>query len=187
MFRLLHLLASTAVALSIVGGIDAASSDTTTQSHGATFRRVGALLYVALYVFVVLAHLWAWSHSYQIHKHKKLVRNHFLFFCRQIFIDCFIFPSQLLIAISSTLPFLAVRVVFSVLNAFSHNIVFSSSSPPSGNTGSLSKFNLVTGEWWIYLVMSLLMEYITVLIYSLTGTLIPRGEDQGGVDIEMRK
>jgi hypothetical protein len=96
---------------------------------------------------------------------------------------------QLLIAVSSTLPFLAVRVIFSVLNAFSHNISFSSSSPPSDNTGSLSKFNLVTGEWWIYLVMSLLMEYITVLIYSITGTLIPhsRGEGQGEVDIEMRK
>jgi hypothetical protein len=74
------------------------------------------------------------------------------------------------------------------LNAFSNNVVFSKSTAPStDNTSFLSKFNLVSGDWRIYLVMSLLTEYITVLIYSLTGTLVPHSKVNDEADEEFRK
>jgi hypothetical protein len=71
------------------------------------------------------------------------------------------------------LPFLGVRVVYSILSAYSGSPI---STPTSSTTGSLSKFNIVNGEWQIYLVMGLVMEYIVVLVYVIAGTLIPRQE-----------
>jgi hypothetical protein len=48
------------------------------------------------------------------------------------------------------------------------------SSSPVPNTesptnSSLLKFNISNGDWWIYLVMGLIMEYIVVLIYTTAG------------------
>lgn len=151
-FRLLGLLAAAAVATSIVGGTDASSSDTNTQEHGVTLRRVAVILYVALYLLIVLAHLWAWTFFNKIQRNRR----------------------TLLIAVSCVLPFLAVRVLYSVLSAYSPN-AFSKTASHSTN---LSKFNSITGDWRIYLVMSLLMEYITVLIYIITGVLIPYSKDE---------
>lgn len=74
------------------------------------------------------------------------------------------------------------RVIYSVLSAFSPNIVFSSSSsaPTSPAPNALSKFNTVAGSWEIYLVMGLIMELIVVVIYCATGMLLPLGKEDYG-------
>jgi hypothetical protein len=93
------------------------------------------------------------------------------------------FP-QLLIAISSALPFLAVRMIYSILNAFSNTASLSSADAARQPHNSLTKFNLIVGDWRIYLVMSLLMEYIAVLIYSITGFMIPNAKEPAPSDKE---
>jgi hypothetical protein len=71
-------------------------------------------------------------------------------------------------------------MVYAILNVFSHGNAFSTTSVA---TGSLAKFNSLTGDWWIYLVMSLTMEYIVVLIYCITGASMPR--EQRDSDVAM--
>jgi len=72
----------------------------------------------------------------------------------------------LLVGISCALPFLGVRVVYAILSAWS------TSSP------SLARFDPVTGEWVLFLVMALVMEYCVALIYLLTGTTLPLRRDR---------
>jgi len=41
----------------------------------------------------------------------------------------------------------------------------------------MGKFNSTTGKWGIYLVMSVIMEFIVVLIYTYGGITIPLKDD----------
>ena len=98
--------------------------------------------------------------------------------------------SKLLVGISCALPFLLVRVIYSVLSGYSPSAV--PGQPAAHN--SLSKFSSQTGSWGIYLVMSVLMELIVIFIYIATGLSI-RLQDDGikqdstygtnGQDVEM--
>lgn len=73
----------------------------------------------------------------------------------------------LLFGVTCAIPFLGVRVAYGVLNAFS--------SEPG-----LAKFNDISGDWVLYLVMSLVMEFCVVLIYCIAGASIPLSRDMGG-------
>jgi hypothetical protein len=84
------------------------------------------------------------------------------------------FP-QLLIAISCALPFLGIRVLYSILSSFSGSLISTASSAP--NTNSLAKFNMASGDWRIYLVMSVLMEIIVTVIYTTAGAKTPLQQD----------
>lgn len=81
----------------------------------------------------------------------------------------------LLVAISSALPFLGIRVVYSILSAFSGSLSFTGTATAS--TSPLAKFNMLTGSWPIYLCMSVLMELVVVVIYTTAGTRIPLQQD----------
>jgi len=52
------------------------------------------------------------------------------------------------------IPFLAVRVVYHVLSAY------------SVTEPKFARFNSITGDWKLFLGMSLIMEYIVVLFYD---------------------
>jgi hypothetical protein len=82
--------------------------------------------------------------------------------------------SQLLIAISSALPFLGIRVLYSVLSSYSGSPI---PNAESSTNSSLSKFNIINGDWRIYLVMGLIMEYVVVLVYTTAGSRIPLQDD----------
>jgi len=151
-FRVLGLIAVLGLALSIYGGTSSTSSDPNTLSKSNTFRHVGVILFVALYGLIVIAHAVCWVQADKLMKHRK----------------------ALLIGISSALPFLGVRLIYAVLSSFSGSLVPSATSK---NTNSLAKFNMATGEWWIYLVMGLLMEYIVVIIYTAVGIRVPLQSD----------
>jgi hypothetical protein len=88
---------------------------------------------------------------------------------------------QLLKAISIALPFLAIRTLYSVLSTFSSSS-FDVTSTTQPNTGDLAKFNIFTGEWQIYLVMDMLMEYAIVIIYSVAGLVLPLNQDYKSSD-----
>lgn len=84
-------------------------------------------------------------------------------------------------AISIALPFLAIRTLYGVLSTFSSSTV-SVTGTTESNTSDLAKFNMITGEWQIYLVMDMLMEYAIVIIYSVAGLVLPLNEDYKSSD-----
>lgn len=155
-FRLLGLLATIALALSIYGGTEASSSSQSSQKSSNQLRQIGAILFLVLYVLLVGVHVFCWMRSSLLMKNRR----------------------TLLVAISSALPFLGVRVIYSVLSAYSGSLVLSpSSSTAPAKQSSLAAFNMVTGDWPIYFCMSVLMEAITVVIYTTAGIKIPLQQD----------
>ena len=83
-------------------------------------------------------------------------------------------------------------MVYTVLASFSGSPIATSTTTTT-TTNSLSKFNLVNGDWRIYLVMALVMEYIVVIIYATVGATLPLQKDfrlnYAGVssrDVQMR-
>jgi len=89
-------------------------------------------------------------------------------------------PHQILIGISTALPFILIRTIYSGLNAINLN------------TGSSShhttKYNPVSGDWALYLTLGLLMEIIVVVVYVTAGTWIwfryrKNSEAQGGHEL----
>jgi hypothetical protein len=131
------------VALSVAGGVISSSDQPSNRRSALNMRRVGIIVIAVGYLLVVYDEAVAWSHRLSITRHRE----------------------HLLRAVTLALPFLAVRVVYGILNVW------------STITPSLAKYNSVSGTWWIYLVMSLLTEYITAIIYVTAGTLIPLSKD----------
>ncbi|KAF9243750.1 hypothetical protein BU15DRAFT_71874 [Melanogaster broomeanus] len=150
-FRILHLVGMAALALTIVG-----ISTTSSQSASNTERRIGVLIFAALYIILVAGTVVQWMRRGRLMKYRK----------------------QLLLAISAALPFLAVRALYSVLSTFSSStFITTTGTSTSSSDNALAKFNMFSGEWQIYLVMELLMEYAVVLIYTVAGTLLPLDQD----------
>lgn len=85
--------------------------------------------------------------------------------------------AQLLVAISTALPFLGIRMLYGILSSYSGSLI---STPGTPNTSSLARFNMATGDWRLYLIMSVLMEAISTIIYVTAGTRIPLQEDFAG-------
>ncbi|KAG1744545.1 uncharacterized protein EDB91DRAFT_1246671 [Suillus paluster] len=159
LFRLLQLLGLVALILTIIGISDASSSSS--SSSGNTMRRAGVILFVVLYIILVGICLFLWSQVRFVLKYRK----------------------QLLKAISIALPFLAIRTLYSVLSTFSSSTFDISSTSSQPNTSDLAKFNILTGEWQIYLVMDMLMEYAVVIIYTVAALVLPLNQDYNSPDL----
>ncbi|KZP32370.1 hypothetical protein FIBSPDRAFT_723111 [Athelia psychrophila] len=155
-FRLLYLIGILGLILSIVGGSESDTTSISTLKTSTSLRKSGAILLAVLYAILLVIHAFMWANVSKLDMHRR----------------------RLLIGISSALPFLLVRTVYSVLSTFSGSPI--PGGPP--NTSKLAKFNLANGEWYIYLVMGLLMEYITICIYTVVGWRTPatiqRGNDK---------
>ncbi|KAF8583035.1 hypothetical protein K439DRAFT_111065 [Ramaria rubella] len=140
--RLLRLDLAVAVVLAIIGGIKTSPNNSSSdQATGHTLLRVGAVLFVIAYVVLFGIHVLLWG------KKENIPLNH----------------KKLLTSLSFALPFLAVKVLYSVLGAF---------------VPSPSQWSSTTGDWKLYLVMGLLMEYIVVCIYVITGARLPLQEEE---------
>ncbi|KZP28440.1 hypothetical protein FIBSPDRAFT_694080, partial [Athelia psychrophila] len=137
-----------ALALIIYGGTNSTSTNASTLSQSNNFRHIGSILFLALYLLLLAVHAFAWM------RFSTLMRNR----------------RTLLKAISCAMPFIGVRCLYGILNSFSGSLISTSGTP---NTSSLHKFNMVTGSWEIYLVMSVLMEACACLIYVVAGTQVP--------------
>lgn len=154
LFRLLQFLGLAALILTIIG-ISNSSSDGSNSSAN-TMRRVGVILFAVLYIALVGICVVLWTRIRFVMRYRK----------------------QLLMAVSVALPFLAVRTLYSILSTFSSSS-FATTQP---NTSDLAKFNIVTGEWQIYLVMDMLMEYVIVIIYSVAGLVLHLNQDYKSPD-----
>lgn len=176
-FRFLYLLGIAALVLSIYGGSIITSDKPSTLKMSATLRHVGGILFAVLCFFLFLVHAMCWTDTDVLKPHRRMV-------CKAIDINDISFSwltrvTQLLAGISLALPFIVVRIVYSILSSYSGSPI-----PNSDSTGaqghSLSKFNMINGTWWIYLVMGLLMEYIAVCIYTIVGLMTPTQRDEDG-------
>ncbi|KAG1849349.1 uncharacterized protein F5891DRAFT_1160685 [Suillus fuscotomentosus] len=156
-FRLLQILGMVALILTITGISNETSSSS--SSSGNTMRRAGVILFCALYIILVGICVHVWTQVGFVMRYRK----------------------QLLKAISIALPFLAIRTLYSVLSTFSSDS-FSITGTTEPNTSDLAKFNILTGEWQIYLVMDMLMEYAVVIIYAVAGIVLPLNEDYKSAD-----
>ncbi|KAG6371595.1 hypothetical protein JVT61DRAFT_9305 [Boletus reticuloceps] len=151
-FRILHLVGTLALILIIVG---ISSTSASSQSSANTERRVGVLLFAGLYIVLVAVTVAQWANRSQLMKYRK----------------------QLLVAVTAALPFLAVRTLYSVLSTFSSSSFGVTSTTTSNSDNPLAKFNLFTGEWQIYVVMEVVMEYAVVVIYTLAGNMLHLDQD----------
>lgn len=77
--------------------------------------------------------------------------------------------------ISFALPFLAVRTVYGVLSTITTDTFTGSTT--SSNTSSLAEFDLVTGNWEIFLVMDMITEYAIVIFYTISAFVLPLDQD----------
>ncbi|KAH9836535.1 uncharacterized protein C8Q71DRAFT_857768 [Rhodofomes roseus] len=158
--RLLSLLYTLALAIIIFGGVKMGNAKSQSELNtGTTLRHVGAVVMAVLFVAMFLLHLVCWSNISRITKARR----------------------TLLAGISAALPFLLVRIAYTVLSAFApYPRSFSATGQVITTTSEspLAKFNTSTGSWQIYLLMSVLTEYATVVIYSIAGTRIRMDDDR---------
>ncbi|KAI0363938.1 hypothetical protein BV20DRAFT_1039659 [Pilatotrama ljubarskyi] len=158
--RIMGVVGTVALILAVVGGVQTGDAKKQSDLNSATtFRHVGSILFAALYGATVLVTAFCWSNRTQILKYRR----------------------QLLYAVAVALPFLFVRVVYAVLSSFAPPALgFDANGHPfeAHSTSGLAKFSTSTGSWAIYLFMSVIMEYITVLIYTIVGIRTPLSKDE---------
>ncbi|TFK93049.1 hypothetical protein K466DRAFT_479360 [Polyporus arcularius HHB13444] len=157
--RIVGLIGTIGLALAISGGVSA--GDATSQSDlnsALTQRHAGVILFIVMYAGVVGTTIFCWQSRSLILRYRR----------------------QLLIGVTATLPFLGIRVLYSVLSSFSPyplQIVDGQQVLSIPSNSGLGKFSTVSSEWGLYLIMSVLMEYIAVIIYVVVGIITPLGKD----------
>lgn len=153
--RLLHVLITVGLIMTVIGAIDAGNSSQSKRDKGSTLRKVGGIILLTAFVILTLIHLLFWK-------------------CKQELVR---YQTTLLKGISFAVPFLAVRVVYTTLSAFSPSSSLSTSAITSGSSSGLAKFNSTSGSWQLFLVMSVLMEFVVISIYIFFGLRLPIGKN----------
>jgi hypothetical protein len=127
-FRITQILIAIGLILSIVGGTNSISPSGTFTVQ--TTSKAGVLLYVVGWVILTLRTIFTIP-QFSSHIGEK----------------------RLAIAVIIALPFIAVRISYSVLAVFLHN----------------HDFSLINGSVTIWVVMSVLEEFLVVIIYLVVG------------------
>ena len=128
-FRLLQLLITLGLILCIVGGTSSTSSSGVYQAQGTT--KAGVAIYlVSFLALVVLA-------AVTMHKLSNAPSD----------------DKRIVWAVILALPFILIRLIYSLTSVFSHN----------------RHFNLVSGSVIIHVFMAVLEEMVVVLIYLVVG------------------
>jgi len=128
-FRLLQLLITVGLILCIVGGTSSYSSTGVYEPQATT--KAGVLLYLVSWAILVGIAIFITT------RHSNGPRD----------------EQRLVWAVLIALPFILVRVVYSIISVFSHN----------------RHFNLITGSVVIHVFMSVLEEMVVVIIYLAIG------------------
>ena len=135
-FRLLGLVPIVAVILAIIGGIDQSSSKPSTVSSGVTLVRAGVILFLVIFIIFAAITLATFL------KLRALSSG----------------EERLLYALALSIPFILVRLIYSVIVDYAGN----------------PQFNLVTGDVVIQACMASLMEFIVVILYLSAGLVAPK-------------
>lgn len=150
--KLLPLAGTIALILAIVGGINSGTGSTQSSiNQGLTLRHVGDIMFAVIFVLVVLLNGLCWANRGSIAYNRRV----------------------LLAGITGALPFVFVRVLYAVLSGFAPSlrgvntdgqVVYVPSTSP------LNTFYSLTGSWVAYLVMGVVPEFATMLVYITVGT-----------------
>ena len=73
LWRILGLLNTIALIISIIGGTDLTSSDSSKLSQANTYRRVSTILFFVLYLILAGIHVMCWMKSGSLMKHRRKV------------------------------------------------------------------------------------------------------------------
>ncbi|KAI0724187.1 hypothetical protein C8T65DRAFT_691336 [Cerioporus squamosus] len=150
--KLVGLVGTIGLALTVSGGVSTGNATSQSSLNSATTQRhVCVVLFALMYLGGVTLTALCWQRRSLILRHRR----------------------QMLKGIAATLPFLGVRVVYGVLGGFAP-------SPLTIVNGRQRRPREVTSasfEWGTLLVMSVLMEYIAVLVYAVVGVVTPLSKD----------
>ncbi|EED17476.1 conserved hypothetical protein [Talaromyces stipitatus ATCC 10500] len=136
--QILHLPALIALVLSIMGGTDQFSSDVSQHGSGKTKTRVGVILFLAVYICLFVLCMITISDARLMQRSQK----------------------RILICVLTSLPLIAVRLLYSLIGDFSNN--------PD------NQFSIVNGLPVIQLAMVTIEEFLIVLMYAILGVFTPR-------------
>lgn len=135
--RLIQVMVVVGLILAIVGAVDTSNDLATTgQWHPQKLSKVGTALFVAAYAIIALT----------------IVST--LFLVSYAAAD----EKRILVVLILTMPFLAVRVIYSAISNFS----------------TLASFNVLNGNVTIMMVMELIMELICVILYEIVGLMVQK-------------
>ncbi|KAK9428954.1 hypothetical protein V1505DRAFT_192718 [Lipomyces doorenjongii] len=123
----------TAIVLGIVGGVELSQNNP--PQTASTLPRVSIVLIIVVFAILTLFALYFLGFA-QLRSHSRI----------------------LTLGITVALPFLLVRIMYSLLNAFA--------------SSTANNFNSLTGSWTIYLAMDVIMEFVVVTVLSATGYLL---------------
>jgi hypothetical protein len=134
--QLLHIPALIALILAISGGTDQSSSDISEHATGRTETRAAIILFLLIYIATCF--LWVITVG-DLHKMEGSQRR--IFVC-----------------VLLALPFIAVRLLYSLIADFGHN----------------PHFSLINGDIKIQIAMATLEEFVVVCLYTVLGLITPR-------------
>ncbi|TBU24860.1 hypothetical protein BD311DRAFT_670869 [Dichomitus squalens] len=159
--KLLGLLGSVAVALTAYGGsMYGSAKDQSKLNTGITLRHLGTAVTGILFLLLAGAIFWYLSHRGRILKYRR----------------------KLLLAVVASLPFLFVRVLYANLGSFAQpTFGFDNEGnrvPIDHSDDPLQKFVSATGDFTLYIIMALVTEYATVLLYTVVGVCTPLQKDE---------
>jgi MFS family permease len=141
MFHLIHLVIIIGLILGIVGGINASNAYVSShyQSYApGSLNKAGTALFIVAYVAILALTAVIGLNISAAEKGEK----------------------RLFMAVAISLPFLLVRLIYSILFTFTHN----------------NDFNLLTGSVTVVLCVALIEEFIIVVIYEGTGLTLKKVE-----------
>ncbi|KAK9462345.1 uncharacterized protein V1516DRAFT_670022 [Lipomyces oligophaga] len=147
-----------AIVLGSIGGSDTADGDADDLKTGLALSKASTLI---MLVVLVLSSMHALYYILHVDTLSLAKRNHILRFM-------------------TAFPFILVRLIYSILSIFTMN-----SDGYFGSSADVSKWNSIEGSWQIYLVMGVLMEVITVIIYSAVGLYENMHDNTQNSDIDL--
>lgn len=123
--------ATIALALAIIGGIDEADTDASDISTGKKYLKIAITMFVAIYILLSVLTVITMKDVGNAPRGEKLIY----------------------FAVLGALPLLAVRILYSVLSAFSNK----------------QEFSIFDGKPLIQLFMATIEEFVIVCFYTLVG------------------
>ncbi|KAI0735539.1 hypothetical protein C8Q76DRAFT_286066 [Earliella scabrosa] len=145
----------TGVVLAIAGAVKGAVATTMdAYNYALELRRAGMILFLILFTGMLLTAALCWLNWSRLLKYRR----------------------KLLVAVTVTIPFLLVRVLYGSFGTWgpvTMPIWNGRQIPLRPSNDCLGRGSPISSQWGIYLVKSVLTEYIVVAIYLLSGLLIP--------------
>ncbi|KAL4942031.1 hypothetical protein BDV06DRAFT_222531 [Aspergillus oleicola] len=139
--QLLHIPALIALGLAIGGGTNTASSDPSEQSTGKAETKGAIILFLVMYIALLL--LWIIT----VRDVRKMDGP----------------QKRIYFAVFVALPFLAVRMVYSLMSSF----------------GSDKRFSMIYGDVGVRLGMATIEEFVVVVLYTVLGVVTPKAAGTG--------